>query len=42
MDAWDNEQLSDTIPGVDRVGAPSDVHQLRLYETCASEIMRMT
>lgn len=33
MDAWDNEQLSNTIPGVDRVGAPSDVHQLRLYGT---------
>lgn len=38
MDAWDNEQLSDTIPGVDRVWAPSDVHQLRLYGTPIARI----
>ena len=38
MDAWDNEQLSDTVPGVDRVGAPSDVHQLRLYGTTIARI----
>ena len=38
MDAWDNEQLSDTVPRVDRVGAPSDVHQLRLYGTPIARI----
>lgn len=38
MDAWDNEQLSDTVPGIDRVGAPSNVHQLRLYGTPIARI----